>query len=150
MEDYNYTYGELQVKIRALAGESLGALLGRDDGRANVAAQDLSDFDVQKVGDVQHLARGKNEAAHARRRSGLGKDFKNCLSGHHDQRFFLSARTAAAGAGRGRTDLAPREALAPPWYKRHRSSRLRILSESFHRRARSWNAPRGLEQRGWL
>ncbi len=83
--------------------KSFGAPLSGDDGRAYVAAQNLCDFQVDEMRGVQRLVGGKDEAAHTRSCGRLEEDLKNRGSIDDDQRLFLSARTAAAGAGRGRT-----------------------------------------------
>jgi hypothetical protein len=84
-------------------GDSFSAAFRGDDGRAHVAAQDLGNFQVDEVRSMQRLVGGKDEAAYTRSRGGLEENLKNRGSVDDDQRCFLSARTAAAGAGCGRT-----------------------------------------------
>ncbi len=85
-------------------GESFGAPIRGDDGCPHVAAQDLGDFQVDQMRGVQGLVSGKNEAVHTASRGSLEKDLEYRGRVDDNQRLFLSARTAAAGAGRGRTD----------------------------------------------
>ena len=89
-------------KIDQIA-ESFGAPLCGDDGKAHVAPQNLRDFQVDKMRSVQGLVGGKDEPIYTVSRRRLEKNLKNRGSVDDDQRRFLSARTAAAGAGRGRT-----------------------------------------------
>jgi len=84
-------------------GESLCASFGGDDGRAHVAVQDLRDFQIDQVRSVQRLAGGEEKAAHMPSRGRLEENLENRGGVDDDQQLFLSARTAAAGAGRGRT-----------------------------------------------
>jgi hypothetical protein len=76
---------------------------------------------------MQRLAGGKEDAAHALGRRRLKENFKNRGSVYNDQRLFLSARTAAAGAGCGCTG----------W---RRESRFRISSRVG--RSRTWRSSR--------
>ena len=84
-------------------GESFGAAFSGDNGRAHVAVQDPRDFQVDKMRSMQRLIGGKDEAVHAPSGRRLEENLKNRGSVDDDQRLFLSARTAAAGAGCGRT-----------------------------------------------
>jgi hypothetical protein len=52
---------------------------------------------------VQRLVGGEDKAVHTPRCRRLEKDLKHGGGVDDDQRLFLSARTAADGAGRGRT-----------------------------------------------
>ena len=80
-------------------GERFGAAFSGDHGRAHVAAQNLRDLEVDKMGSMQRLVGRKDEAVHTASRRGLEQNLKNRGSVDDDQRRFLSARTAAAGAG---------------------------------------------------
>lgn len=80
-------------------GESFRAPFSGDDGRAHVAAQNLRDFKVDEMGSMQRLVGGKDETAHTPGCRRLEENLKNRGSVYDDQRLFLSARTAAAGAG---------------------------------------------------
>ncbi len=84
-------------------GEGFGASFSGDCGRAHVAAQDLRDFEVDQMRSMQRLVGGKYKAVDAPGGGRLQENLKNCGSIDNDQRLFLSARTAAAGAGCGRT-----------------------------------------------
>ena len=89
-------------------GESLRPTLSRDGGRPDVAAQDLGNLDIEEMGSMQRLASPEKDAAHAWRSRSLEENLKNRGSVNDDQWFFfLSARTAIAGAGRGRTGWRP-------------------------------------------
>jgi hypothetical protein len=84
-------------------GESLGAPFRRDAGGAHVAAQNLGDFQVNEMRSMQRLVRGEDDAAHTPSCGRVEENLKNRGSVNNDQRPFLSARIAAAGAGCGRT-----------------------------------------------
>lgn len=89
-------------KIDKIA-KRFGAPFRRDDSGADIAAQDLRDFDVDQVGSMQRLVGGKDEAIDTPCRGRLEENLKKRGSVNNNQRLFLSARTATAGAGRGRT-----------------------------------------------
>ena len=89
-------------KINEIA-ERFGAPFGGDDGRAHVSTQNLRDFEVDKMRSMQRLVGCKDGAVHTASRGGLEENLENRRSVDDDQRRFLSARTAAAGAGYGRT-----------------------------------------------
>jgi hypothetical protein len=80
-------------------GESFGAPFSGDDGRAHVTAQDLRDFQIDQMRSMQRLVGGEDEAVHTPSGGRLEENLKNRGSVDDDQRLFLSARTAAAGAG---------------------------------------------------
>jgi|SRR5271156_6326868 hypothetical protein len=113
-------------KIEKIA-ESFAAAVSGDAGCAHVAAQNLRDLQVKQMRSMQRLTGGKQDTAHTPSCRRLQKNFKNRGSVYNDQRPFLSARTAAAGAGRGCTD----------W---RRESRFRISSRVG--RSRAWRSSR--------
>jgi len=90
-------------KIDEIA-ESFGTPFSGDDGAAHVSPQDLRDFDVDKVRSMQRLIGGEDEWVDTPSCGRLQQNFKKRGSIDNDQRLFLSARTSAAGAGRGRTE----------------------------------------------
>src|ERR1700683_4882052 len=83
--------------------ESFGTAFNRDRGGAHVPAQNLSNFQVDQVRSVQRFVGGEDAAVHTPGGRRLEQDLKHRGSVDDDQRLFLSARTAAAGAGGGRT-----------------------------------------------
>ena len=83
--------------------ESFRTALSGDDARALVSAQDLRDFQVDQMRSMQRLVRCEKKAVHLPGGGRLQQNFKQCGGVDNDQRLFLSARTAAAGATRGRT-----------------------------------------------
>ena len=107
--------------------ERFGTSISGQDGCADVAAQNLRDFQVDQMRSMQGLVGGKDEAVHAPSRRRLEENLENRGSVNDNQRLFLSARTAAAGAGRGRTG----------W---RLASRLRISSRVG--RSRAWRNSR--------
>jgi hypothetical protein len=100
----------MEREIREIR-ERLSGPVGGDHSRAKVAAQDLGDFNIQEVRSMQGLAGSKNTLAHTWCNRRLQENLQDCGSVYDNQRFFLSARTAAAGAGRGRTFLRPASRL---------------------------------------
>jgi hypothetical protein len=84
-------------------GQRFAAPFRGDDGGAHVAAQDLRNFEVEKMRSMERFVGGKDEAVHTAGCGGLEENFKDRGSVNDDQRRFLSPRTAAAGAGYGRT-----------------------------------------------
>jgi hypothetical protein len=84
-------------------GESFGAPFSGDAGREHIPAQDLRHFEVDQMWGMQRRVGGEEQAAHAPSCSRLQKNLKDSRRINDDQRLFLSARTAAAGAGCGRT-----------------------------------------------
>jgi hypothetical protein len=123
-QDEMWIAGERKIEE---IGDRFGSPFSGDNGRAHVAAQNLRDFQVDEVRGMQRLVGGKDEAAHTRSFGRLEKNLKDRGSVDDDQRLFLSARTAAAGAGRGRTG----------W---RLASRLRISSSVG--RSRAWRSSR--------
>ncbi len=81
----------------------LRTAIGRDDARYHKALENLRHLQIDQMRRMQRLPRGKDKALDAAGRRCLEQDFKNRRSVDDDQRLFLSARTAAAGDGRGRT-----------------------------------------------
>jgi len=108
-------------------GESRGAPFSGDDGGAHVAAENLGDFQVNEMGSMQRLIGGENDAVYRPSCRRLQENLKNRGSVNNDQRLFLSARTAAAGAGWGCTGS-------------RRERRLRISSRVG--RSRAWRSSR--------
>ena len=84
--------------------QSFAASRRGNDCGTHVAPQNLRDFQIDKMRRVKRFVGCENDAAHALGGWRLEKDFKDCGSVYDDQRLFLSARTALAGAGRGRAD----------------------------------------------
>jgi hypothetical protein len=87
--------------------ERLATAIGADVARANVAPQHLRNFEIEKVRGTKGLAGIENPLADPRRGCGLKENFEDRRGIYDDQRFILSARTAAAGAGRGCTGCRP-------------------------------------------
>jgi len=83
--------------------QSFGAALSGDGGGAHVAAQDLSDLQVNEMRSMQRFTVREDKAVHALSGRRLEENLEDRGSVDDDQRLCLSARTAAAGARRGRT-----------------------------------------------
>lgn len=83
--------------------KSFRASFGGNDGRADIAAQNLSDFEIHEVRSMQSLIRSEYELIHPASRGRLQENLKNRGSIDDNQRLFLSERTADAGAGCART-----------------------------------------------
>ena len=83
--------------------ESFGTPFRGDDAGAHIASQDLRDLQVDQMGSMQRLVTGEDDAVYTSSGRRLEKNLKNRGSVDNNQRLCLSARTAAAGAGRGRT-----------------------------------------------
>lgn len=66
--------------------ESFGAALSGDDGRAHVAAQDLSDFEIDEMRSVKRHIGGEEEAAHVTSGRRLEENLKNRGSVDDNQR----------------------------------------------------------------
>jgi hypothetical protein len=95
----------MRIAINRQVGQirqRLGTPLGGEDTGASVATQDLGDFNIEEVRSVKRLARREDAPAYASSGGRLEENFENRGSIYDDQRLFLSARTAAADAGRGR------------------------------------------------
>jgi hypothetical protein len=108
-------------------GESFGTPFSGDDGGAYVAPQDLRDFQVNEMRGMQSLVGGEDETVYSPSGRRLKENLKNRRSVDYNQRLFLSARTATAGAGWGRTG-------------RRLESRFRISSRVG--RSRAWRSSR--------
>jgi hypothetical protein len=83
--------------------QRLRASFGGDASRAHVAAQNLRDFQVNQMRSMQRLVGGEDESVYELRGRRLEKNLEKRGSVDDNQRPSLSARTAAAGAVRGRT-----------------------------------------------
>jgi hypothetical protein len=83
--------------------ESFGTAFRRDGPGPHIAAQYLRDFKVDKMRSMQGLVGSEDHAIHTASRGRLEQNLEDGGSIDDDQRLFLSARTAAAGAGCGRT-----------------------------------------------
>lgn len=83
--------------------EGFRTALGGDDARALISAQHLRDFQVDQMRSMQRLVLCEEKAVHLPGGGRLQENFKQRGSVDNDQRVFLSARTAAVGAMRGRT-----------------------------------------------
>jgi len=83
--------------------KSFGTAFSRDVGGAHVPAQNLSNFQVDQMRSMQRFVGGEDVAVDTPGGRRLEQDLKQSGSVDDDQRPFLSARTAAAGAGCGRT-----------------------------------------------
>ena len=57
--------------------ECLRTPISRDDGRADVAAQDLRDFQVNQMWSVQRLVGGEDKTVHTLSGRRLQEDLKN-------------------------------------------------------------------------
>jgi len=88
-------------------GEGFGASFRGDDGRAHVAAQNLRHFEIDQVRRMERLADSEDQLVYMPGCGRSKENFQNSGSVDNDQRLSLSARTAAAGTGRGRIGWRP-------------------------------------------
>lgn len=83
--------------------QRLPASFGRDHTGASVPSQNLCGLDVEQMRCAESLVGGKNPLTHPLGGCRLQQNFQDGRRIHYDQRLIRSARTAAAGAGRGCT-----------------------------------------------
>jgi hypothetical protein len=91
-----------QRKINEI-GESFAGPLSGDDCGTHVAPQYLRDFEIDEMRGMERLVWGEDQSAYGWSRGRPEENLENRGSVDNDQRPCLSARTAAAGVGCGRT-----------------------------------------------
>lgn len=84
--------------------ECLQASFGVEISRGRVAAQNLSDFEVEKVGSVKRLASCEEALAHPRGRGRIEQDLEDCRGVDDDHLRSRSALIALAGGTRVTTE----------------------------------------------
>src|SRR5580692_3104087 len=87
--------------------ERLATAVNRDRMLADISADDLREFHINQVGRTNRLAPRENSLTNTSCGTGLQQDFEERRRVDDDQRLILSARTAAAGVGRGCTGWRP-------------------------------------------